>query len=84
MGENLDRRRGRTPRCNWVQGSNGLEAFKLAKASTANDGDKDGFYRSKELISIGLGIRNHSAGPDLTRRIFILSNVVGRSPILAN
>jgi hypothetical protein len=56
VGENLDRRRGRTPRCNGIQGSDRLEAFELAKASTANDGDKDGLYRSKEFISIAPGM----------------------------
>jgi hypothetical protein len=46
--EDLNRRRGSTPRCNRVQGSDRLEAFKLAKASAANDGDMDGLCKSKE------------------------------------
>lgn len=48
VGEDLDRRRGGAPRCSWVQGSDRLEAFKLTKASTANDGDMDGLYKSEE------------------------------------
>lgn len=48
VGEDLDRRRGSTPRCNGVQGSDRLEAFELAKTSTANDGDMDGLYKSKK------------------------------------
>ena len=51
VGEDLDRRRGRAPRCSWVQRSDRLEAFELAKASAANDGDMDRLYKS-ERISI--------------------------------
>lgn len=42
VGEDLDGRRGSTPRCDRVEGGDGLEALELAKTSTANDGNMNG------------------------------------------
>ena len=42
VGEDLDGRRGSTPRCDGVEGGDGLKALKLAKTSAANDGNMDG------------------------------------------
>lgn len=46
--KDLDGRCGSTPRCNGVQRSDRLEALELAETSTANDGDMDRLYKSKE------------------------------------
>lgn len=41
VSENVNRRRWRTPRCDWVKSGDGLEALELRKTRTANDGDVD-------------------------------------------
>lgn len=44
VGEDLDRRGGRAPRSDGVDGSNGFIALEMSESRAANDGDVDGFW----------------------------------------
>jgi hypothetical protein len=51
VGEDLDRRRGRAPRGLGVEDGHGLEALELGEAGAANDGDMNGLYESRDMVS---------------------------------
>ena len=70
--EDMDRGGGRAPRGDGVEGGDGLEAFKLAEAGTANDGDVDGLCEIFSILMLG--------GAE---HVGVRSKVVGRSPIFA-
>lgn len=71
MRADVDGRGGLSPGSCWVQNRNGFEAFELAEAGAADDGDVDGLC---EIFSIA-NLEEMSCD--------VLSKVVGMSPIVA-
>lgn len=54
VGKNLNRGRRGAPRCDGVQSSDRLEAFKLAQASAANHSNVNGLYSQESEVLVAI------------------------------